>query len=130
MATREELSLENQLIEARKEYKRRVDNGLSYQKKQLAEVERLEAKITEQTKARMKAIDDSVKSAKIYAKLTSDAEKSEASLDKSLSSRLSNLVKGNVAGFIFVINLFDLGGCDKLKKSNYQVENLIEFPGH
>ncbi len=37
---------------------------------------------------------------------------------------------GNVAGFIFVINLFDLGGSDNLKKANYQVENLIEFPGH
>ena len=31
--------------------------------------------------------------------------------------------------FIFVINLFDLGGCDKLK-NGYKVENLIEFPGH
>ena len=38
--------------------------------------------------------------------------------------------KGSVSGFIFVINLFDLGGCDKLVKSGYKVENLIEFPGH
>ena len=35
-----------------------------------------------------------------------------------------------VSGFIFVINLFDLGGNDNLKKKNYRVENLIEFPGH
>ena len=34
------------------------------------------------------------------------------------------------AGYIFVINLFDLGGCDKLIKQNYKVENLIDFPGH
>ena len=38
--------------------------------------------------------------------------------------------EGKVAGFIFVINLFDLGGCDNLIKKNYKVENLIEFPGH
>ena len=37
---------------------------------------------------------------------------------------------GLVAGFIFVINLYDLGGCDNLKKQDYKVENLIEFPGH
>ena len=35
-----------------------------------------------------------------------------------------------VAAFIFVINLFDLGGSDRLKKKKYKVENLIEFPGH
>ena len=46
------------------------------------------------------------------------------------AAKLIEVSKGNVAAFIFVINLFDLGGCDKLKKSNYQVENLIEFPGH
>ncbi|MEK9907241.1 MAG: adenine phosphoribosyltransferase, partial [Gammaproteobacteria bacterium] len=32
--------------------------------------------------------------------------------------------------FIFVINLFDLGGSDNLVKKNYNVENLIDFPGH
>ena len=37
---------------------------------------------------------------------------------------------GKVACFIFVINLFDLGGLDNLKKKGYMVENLIEFPGH
>ena len=46
------------------------------------------------------------------------------------AAKLVKMSGGNVAGFIFVINLFDLGGCDKLKNSNYQVENLIEFPGH
>ena len=29
-----------------------------------------------------------------------------------------------------VINLYDLGGCEKLLNKNYKVENLIEFPGH
>ena len=38
--------------------------------------------------------------------------------------------KAKVAAFIFVINLFDLGGCDKLQNKNYIVENLMEFPGH
>ena len=37
---------------------------------------------------------------------------------------------GEVAGFIFVINLFDLGGYNKLIKKGYKVENLVEFPGH
>ena len=37
---------------------------------------------------------------------------------------------GKVAGFIFVINLFDIGGCNKLIKQGYKVENLINFPGH
>jgi len=46
------------------------------------------------------------------------------------AAKLVKISGGNIAGFIFVINLFDLGGCDKLKKQNYKVENLIEFPGH
>ena len=37
---------------------------------------------------------------------------------------------GSVAGFIFVINLFDLPGNDLLKKKSYFTESLIEFPGH
>ena len=37
---------------------------------------------------------------------------------------------GEVAGFIFVINLFDLGGKESLEKSGYKCHSLIEFPGH
>jgi adenine phosphoribosyltransferase len=46
------------------------------------------------------------------------------------AAKLIEISNGNVAAFIFVINLFDLGGCDKLMKNNYNVENLINFPGH
>ena len=46
------------------------------------------------------------------------------------SAKLVEMSKGRVAAFIFVINLFDLGGSDNLIKNNYKVENLIEFPGH
>ena len=46
------------------------------------------------------------------------------------AARLVKISNGKVAGFIFVINLFDLGGCKKLIKLNYKVENLIDFPGH
>ncbi|MDC3114436.1 adenine phosphoribosyltransferase [Candidatus Pelagibacter sp.] len=46
------------------------------------------------------------------------------------AAKLIEISKGNVAAFIFVINLFDLGGCDNLLKKNYLVENLVEFPGH
>ena len=46
------------------------------------------------------------------------------------ATKLIELSKGKVAGFIFVINLFDLGGCNNLISKGYKVENLIEFPGH
>ena len=46
------------------------------------------------------------------------------------AAKLIEISEGKVSAFIFVINLFDLGGCENLKKKNYNVENLIEFPGH
>jgi adenine phosphoribosyltransferase len=46
------------------------------------------------------------------------------------AAKLVEISKGKVAAFLFVINLFDLGGCDNLIKKNYNIENLIEFPGH
>jgi len=46
------------------------------------------------------------------------------------AAQLVEISKGKVSAFIFVINLFDLGGYDKLKNKDYKVENLIEFPGH
>ena len=46
------------------------------------------------------------------------------------AAKLVKISKGSVAGFIFVINLFDLGGCDSIKKQGHKVANLIEFPGH
>ena len=46
------------------------------------------------------------------------------------AAKLVEISNGKVSGFIFVINLFDLGGSDKLIKNNYIVENLIDFPGH
>ena len=46
------------------------------------------------------------------------------------AAKIINLSKATVAGFIFVINLFDLQGSDKLIKMGHRVENLINFPGH
>ena len=46
------------------------------------------------------------------------------------AAKLIEISNGSVAGFLFVINLFDLGGIDNLAKKNYSVESLIEFPGH
>ena len=46
------------------------------------------------------------------------------------AGKLIEMSGGKIACFIFVINLFDLKGCDNLKKKGYKVENLIEFPGH
>ena len=37
---------------------------------------------------------------------------------------------GIVAGFIFVINLYDLPGNNLLKEKGYFTKSLIEFPGH
>ena len=46
------------------------------------------------------------------------------------AAELVEISSGKVAAFIFVINLFDLGGSDSLIKNNYNVENLIDFTGH
>ena len=46
------------------------------------------------------------------------------------AAKLIEVSGGKVACFVFVINLFDLSGCDNLIKKGYKVENLIEFPGH
>ena len=37
---------------------------------------------------------------------------------------------GKVAGFVFVINLFDLNGSKKLIEKGYKVNSLLDFPGH
>ena len=46
------------------------------------------------------------------------------------AAKLIEISNGKVAAFIFVINLFGLGGSSNLIKNNYKVENLIDFPGH
>ncbi len=45
-------------------------------------------------------------------------------------AKLVEISKGKVAGFIFIINLFDLGGNKKLIEKSYFTKSLIEFPGH
>ena len=49
------------------------------------------------------------------------------------SEAAAQLVKkcgGEIAGFVFVINLFDLGGKKLLEKKGYKTFSLINFPGH
>ena len=46
------------------------------------------------------------------------------------AAKLVEISGGKVACFVFVINLFDLSGCNNLIKKGYKVENLIKFPGH
>ena len=46
------------------------------------------------------------------------------------AAKLIETSGGLVAGFIFVINLFDLPGEKLLKKKSYFAESLLEFPGH
>ena len=46
------------------------------------------------------------------------------------AAKLVEMSDAKVAAFVFAINLFDLGGSDNLVKKGYQVENLMDFPGH
>ena len=46
------------------------------------------------------------------------------------AAKLIKISGGQVAGFIFVINLFDLPGDKLLKSKGYFTKSLIEFPGH
>ena len=45
-------------------------------------------------------------------------------------AKLVEKSEGIVSGFVFVINLFDLGGIELLKKKEYKTFSLIDFPGH
>ena len=46
------------------------------------------------------------------------------------AAKLIKISGGIVAGFIFVINLFDLPGNKLLKDKGFETEYLVEFPGH
>ena len=46
------------------------------------------------------------------------------------AAKLIKISGGSIAGFIFVINLFDLPGNKLLNDKGYKTECLIEFPGH
>ena len=46
------------------------------------------------------------------------------------AAKLVEKCGGEIAGFIFVINLFDLGGKKLLERKGYKTYSLIDFPGH
>ena len=46
------------------------------------------------------------------------------------AAKLVEISGGSIAGFIFIINLFDLPGNKILKDKSYFVESILEFPGH
>ena len=46
------------------------------------------------------------------------------------AAKLVEMSGGEVSGFVFVINLFDLEGKNKLEKSGYKCISLIDFPGN
>jgi adenine phosphoribosyltransferase len=46
------------------------------------------------------------------------------------AAKLVEMSDAKVAAFVFVINLFDLGGSNNLVKKGYKVENIMDFPGH
>ena len=46
------------------------------------------------------------------------------------AAKLVEKCGGEIVGFIFVINLFDLGGKKLLERKGYKTYRLIDFPGH
>ena len=46
------------------------------------------------------------------------------------AARLVEKSGGKVLGFLFVINLFDLGGKELIEKKGYKAFSLLDFPGH
>ena len=46
------------------------------------------------------------------------------------AAKLVKMSNAKIAAFVFAINLFDLGGSNNLIKQGYEVENLMDFPGH
>ena len=46
------------------------------------------------------------------------------------AAKLVEISNAKVEAFIFVIDLYDLGGADKLLNKGYKVNSLIKFPGH
>ena len=46
------------------------------------------------------------------------------------AAKLVEKSEGKVAGFLFVINLFDLNGIKKLIEKGYNSISLLDFPGH
>ena len=46
------------------------------------------------------------------------------------AAKLVEISKGSVSGFIFVINLFDLGGTKSLESKGYKTFSIMDFPGH
>ena len=46
------------------------------------------------------------------------------------AAKLIEISGGQVAAFIFVINLFDLPGNKLLQDKGYYTKSLVEFPGH
>jgi len=46
------------------------------------------------------------------------------------AGKLIEKAGGDVSAYLFAINLFDLGGKDKLRKKGYRTFSLMDFPGH
>jgi len=46
------------------------------------------------------------------------------------AAKLVETSGGSVSGFLFVINLYDLGGIKLLENKGYKAYSLLDFPGH
>ena len=59
-----------------------------------------------------------------------ETDKVNLEVPSPVAGKLIEMSGGLVAGFIFVINLYDLPGKKLLEKKSYLAESLIDFPGH
>ena len=107
MARKEDIKNEQRLQELKKEnirlekgYEKTREKREAQTKINLKEIEELENKISEINEARVKSINEQTKARKGYVKLSQDAKKAEEAINKSFSSRLVAIVKGNVASAI------------------------------
>ena len=46
------------------------------------------------------------------------------------AAKLVEMSGGEVSCFVFIINLYDLGGKKLLEKKGYKSFSLMDFPGH
>ena len=88
----------------------RINDGVKIQQKTQDDLNTLLAK-------QRKELDASLKINKAYAKISADVKKTEENIDKSLSSRLQNLLKGNIASAF---------GLSKVKEHEQAQHNLAK----
>lgn len=66
----------------------------------------------------------------MFQELLRNEERTEEESRTACSYFVVQKTKAKVAGYIFLIDLFDLPGNKKLLSKGYKTFSLIKFPGH